>query len=219
MIVLLSTSDTDLLSARASGADYRLANPARLAVEDLPALLDGATAVVVRILGGRRAWEDGLDAVAASGVPLFVLGGETYGVDILRVQEIRGWSAVTKIPRSPPHVLGVLNLRGAIVPIVDLRTRFNLERAEYTAVTVIVVLSILSGTSRRDFGVVVDGDSDVEDVKASDVRPPPEFGASAETSYVRGLVTIAERMVVLLDIDRLIGDELAGLGASPDRAA
>ena len=76
MIVLLSTSDTDLLSARASGAGYRLGNPARLAVEDLPPLLDGATAVVVRILGGRQAWEDGLDAVAASGVPMIVLGGE-----------------------------------------------------------------------------------------------------------------------------------------------
>ena len=76
MIVLLSTSDTDLLSARASRAGYRLANPARLAVEDLPALLDGATAVVVRILGGRQAWADGLDAVAASGVPTIVLGGE-----------------------------------------------------------------------------------------------------------------------------------------------
>jgi purine-binding chemotaxis protein CheW len=149
----------------------------------------------------------------------FVLGGETYGVDILRVQEIRGWSAVTKIPQAPPHVLGVLNLRGAIVPIVDLRTRFELERAEYTAVTVIIVLSVNSPAGRRDFGVVVDGVSDVVDVKADDVRPPPEMGAAAQMSYVRGLVTVAERMVVLLDIDRLIGDELPALAASPGRAA
>ena len=76
MIVLLSTSDTDLLSARASGADYRLGNPSRLAIRDLPSLLDGANTVIVRILGGRRAWEDGLDAVLASGVPAIVLGGE-----------------------------------------------------------------------------------------------------------------------------------------------
>ena len=76
MIALLSTSDTDLLSARASGADYRLGNPSRLAIAELPSLLDGATAVVVRILGGRRAWEDGLEAVLAAGVPAIVLGGE-----------------------------------------------------------------------------------------------------------------------------------------------
>ena len=156
---------------------------------------------------------------ASRQVLTFVLGGETYGVDILRVQEIRGWSAVTKIPRAPQHVLGVLNLRGAIVPIVDLRTRLDLERVEYTAVTVIIVLSIVSGTVRRDFGVVVDGVSDVVDVKSSEVRPPPEIGSSAATSYIRGLVTIAERMVVLLDIDRLIGAELSGLEASADRAA
>ena len=74
----------------------------------------------------------------------FVLGKETYGVDILRVQEIRGYSAVTKIPHAPAHVLGVLNLRGSIVPIVDLRMRFSLDRAEYTAVTVIIVVSIMS---------------------------------------------------------------------------
>ena len=91
MIVLLSTSDTDLLSARASGADYRLANPARLAVEDLPALLDGATAVVVRILGGRQAWEDGLDAVAATGLPMIVLGGEvTPDAELMQLSTVAG---------------------------------------------------------------------------------------------------------------------------------
>src|SRR3977135_2243789 len=82
----------------------------------------------------------------------FVLGSETYGVDILRVQEIRGWSAVTKIPHAPAHVLGVLNLRGSIVPIVDLRMRFSLHRAEYTTVTVIIVVSVISKSGgRRDF--------------------------------------------------------------------
>src|SRR6266571_7834239 len=91
----------------------------------------------------------------------FVLGPETYGVDILRVQEIRGWSPVTRIPQAPPHVLGVLNLRGSIVPIVDLRMRLAFERAEYTAVTVIIVLSIFSAHGRRDVGVVVDAVSDV----------------------------------------------------------
>ena len=149
----------------------------------------------------------------------FVLGDETYGVDILRVQEIRGWSAVTKIQQAPTHVLGVLNLRGSIVPIVDLRMRFSLERAEYTAVTVIIVLSVVSGANRRDFGVVVDGVSDVVDVNPSEVRPPPDLGANTSIEYIRGLVPVAERMVVLLDIDRLIGADLTNCGASSEAAA
>jgi purine-binding chemotaxis protein CheW len=161
----------------------------------------------------------GTDASSASRQVLtFVLGNETYGVDILRVQEIRGWSIVTKIPQSPPHVLGVLNLRGSIVPIVDLRMRFSLERAEYTAVTVIIVLSVVSGASRRDFGVVVDGVSDVVDVNDGNVRPAPDFGARAATSYIRGLVPVAERMVVLLDIDRLIGADLESLESAGEAA-
>ncbi|HXY97917.1 MAG TPA: chemotaxis protein CheW [Steroidobacteraceae bacterium] len=146
--------------------------------------------------------------VASQQVLTFVLGEETYGVDILRVQEIRGWSAVTKIPNSPPHVLGVLNLRGSIVPIVDLRKRFNLAQAEYTAVTVIIVLTVRSEAGRRDFGVVVDGVSDVVDVDAGAVKPTPDLGARAATDHIRGLVSIAERMVVLLDIDRLIGSQM-----------
>jgi purine-binding chemotaxis protein CheW len=142
----------------------------------------------------------------------FVLGGETYGVDILRVQEIRGWSAVTKIPHAPSHVLGVLNLRGSIVPIVDLRMRFSLERAEYTAITVIIVLSVLSGTQRRDFGVVVDGVSDVVDVIGAEVKSAPDLGSRSATEHIRGLVQVSDRMVVLLDIDRLIGKDMSAFG-------
>ena len=144
----------------------------------------------------------------------FVLGNETYGVDILRVQEIRGFSAVTKIPHAPAHVLGVLNLRGSIVPIVDLRMRFSLERAEYNAVTVIIVLSVQSSAGRRDFGVVVDGVSDVVDVNKAEVRPAPELGSASATEYILGLVPVAERMVVLLDIDCLIGNDLRSLSSS-----
>jgi len=158
-------------------------------------------------------------ASARKQVLTFVLGEETYGVDILRVQEIRGWSAVTKIPQSPPHVLGVLNLRGSIVPIVDLRMRLALERAEYTSITVIIVLSVVSGSGRRDFGVVVDGVSDVVDVNEADVRPPPELGAKAATDFIRGLVPIAERMVVLLDIDQLIGGDAASVRVPHGEAA
>ncbi len=152
----------------------------------------------------------------------FVLGNETYGVDILRVQEIRGWAAVTKIPHAPAHVLGVLNLRGSIVPIVDLRMRFALDRVEYTAVTVIIVMSVNTPAGRRDFGVVVDGVSDVVDVNSAEVKPAPELGSRSATDHIRGLVSIAERMVVLLDIDRLIGRDLTlsgGVEGEPDLTA
>ncbi len=138
----------------------------------------------------------------------FVLGDETYGVDILRVQEIRGWQPVTRIPQSPHHVLGVLNLRGSIVPIVDLRMRLNFENAEYNAVTVIIVLSVESAHGRRDVGVVVDAVSDVVDVKTNEVKPAPELGAQTNTEYIQGLATIADRMVMLLDIDNLISVDI-----------
>ena len=149
----------------------------------------------------------------------FVLGSETYGVDILRVQEIRGWSSVTKIPHAPPHVLGVLNLRGSIVPIVDMRMQFNLERAEYTAVTVIIVLSVQSRAGRRDFGVVVDGVSDVVTVDQAQVKPAPDLGSRTATVHIRGLMPISDRMVVLLDIDRLIGGQLPGTSMEQQESA
>jgi purine-binding chemotaxis protein CheW len=152
------------------------------------------------------------DAQAASHQVLtFTLGDETYGVDILRVQEIRGWSPVTRVPQSPPHVLGVLNLRGSIVPIVDLRMRFNLERAEYTPLTVIIVLTVESASGRRDFGVVVDGVSDVMDVATSDIKPAPDFGAQVSTEFIQGLAAVSDRMLMLLDIDRLIGGDVTGV--------
>lgn len=145
----------------------------------------------------------------------FVLGHETYGVDILRVQEIRGWSAVTRIPNAPPHVLGVLNLRGSIVPIVDLRKRFSLDNADYTAVTVIIVLQVRSPSGQRDVGVVVDGVSDVVDIQAAAVKPAPDLGAHEATGHIRGIAPVAERMVVLLDIDRLIGLTHADASGQP----
>jgi purine-binding chemotaxis protein CheW len=164
------------------------------------------------------AQQDAALSAAARQVLTFVLGSETYGVDILRVQEIRGWSAVTKIPHAPAHVLGVLNLRGSIVPIVDLRMRLDLDRAEYTAVTVIIVLSVVAGNTRRDFGVVVDGVSDVVDVNEAEVKPAPDLGARSGSDYIRGLVPVSERMVVLLDIDRLIGGDLVDAGAATEAA-
>jgi len=149
----------------------------------------------------------------------FTLAGETYGVDILRVQEIRGWAPVTRIPQSPRHVLGVLNLRGSIVPIIDLRMALNFEQAEYTATTVIIVLSVQCASGRRDLGVVVDGVSDVIDVDSAQVKPPPDLGAHVSTEFIKGLASISENMVMLLDIDRLIGGDIVESAVSQDAAA
>jgi purine-binding chemotaxis protein CheW len=150
---------------------------------------------------------------ATQQVPTFELGNGTYGFEILRVREIRGWTSVTEIPQAPPHVLGILNLRGSIVPVVDLRMRFALEHAQFTKVTVIIVLSVHSQAGRREVGVVVDGVSDVVDVNAADIKQAPDLGAESATDYVRGLVPTGERMTVLLDIDRLIGTEVVALSA------
>ena len=153
---------------------------------------------------------------AARQVLTFTLGAESYGVDILRVQEIRGWAPVTRIPKSPEHVLGVLNLRGSIVPIVDLRRRFGLEEAHFTALTVIIVLFVESPTGRREFGLVVDAVSDVMDIQPGDMKPAPELGSRHDADFLLGLATLDEKMVMLLDVDCLIS---LGLIADTERAA
>ena len=139
----------------------------------------------------------------------FLLGEESFGVDILRVREIRGWSPVTKIPHSPEEMLGVLNLRGSIVPIIDLRRQFRLARADYDAMTVIIVLTVESSAGRQEVGVVVDGVSEVVDVDVASLRPAPDLGACDFTHFVSGLMPVADRMVILLDADRLLGAPLA----------
>ncbi len=142
----------------------------------------------------------------------FTLGAEEYGVDILRVQEIKGWNPVTRIPNTPEYLRGVLNLRGAIVPIIDLRMRFHLEKVEYTPTTVVIVLSVKSGDRQRTLGIVVDGVSDVLNVSEEGVKPTPDFGTTVHTEFISGLATVDEKMVMLLDIDRLLRlDELSAL--------
>ncbi|SEJ09180.1 chemotaxis protein CheW [Frateuria terrea] len=128
------------------------------------------------------------------------LASEEYAIDILAVREIRGWTPVTRIPQAPHYVLGVLNLRGAIVPVLDLRLRFGLQREEYSATTVTVVVTVAG----RLFGVVVDAVSDVLDVQADGVRPVPDMGTAVDTEYLKGLTSVDERMVLLLDVDKLL---------------
>ncbi len=142
----------------------------------------------------------------------FSLGGEVYGVGILRVKEIRGWSPVTRIPQAPNAVLGVLNLRGLIVPIVDLRVRFALASAEFTPLTVIIVLSLRTETGQRECGIVVDNVNDVVDVATDTIRPPPELGAACTSEFIEGIATHDEQMLILLDAENLVSNQLSTTG-------
>lgn len=134
----------------------------------------------------------------------FTLGKEEYGVDILRVQEIRSWEPVSRIPNVPAYEKGVVNLRGAIVPIIDLRERFDLGRSQYTPLTVVVVLQARIGEKVRVMGVVVDAVSDVIDVAKNSIQSSPNFGAKVSTEFINGLVSVNKRMVMLLDVDKLL---------------
>ena len=130
----------------------------------------------------------------------FRLGAEEYGIDILKVQEIRGYDAVTAIANAPAFIKGVINLRGIIVPIVDLRIKFNVGRAEYDQFTVVIILNI----ARRVVGVVVDSVSDVLTLLAGQVKPAPEFSTTLNTQYILGLGTVDEPMLILVDIEHLM---------------
>jgi purine-binding chemotaxis protein CheW len=162
----------------------------------------------------RESRDDAATTAAESGQYLsFLLAGEEYGVDILKVQEIRGWTPVTRIPNTEPWVQGVLNLRGAVVPIVDLRVRFGLPKLDYTQTTVVVVLAVTApGGARRVLGVVVDGVSDVLNVAPELVKPSPDFGAVIRSEFIHGMAAVGERMVILLDSDKLLtAEELRSL--------
>ena len=137
----------------------------------------------------------------------FIMGDEEYGVDILRVQEIRGWDSVTPIPNTPDYIKGVINLRGTIVPIVDLRCRFGMPSIDYGATTVVIVLKVISDNGERIMGIVVDAVSDVHNVADEDMQPPPDFGSVVSIDYVRGLATVSEKMIIMLDVDKMMNSE------------
>jgi purine-binding chemotaxis protein CheW len=132
----------------------------------------------------------------------FNLGEEFYGVDILRVKEIKCYTAVTRIPNTPVHIKGVLNLRGTIVPIVELRTKFGMPTIEYTAFTVIILVVVRD----KVIGLVVDSVSDVLTIDKKDIQPPPEFGGKVDVSFINGIGQSGDKLVALLDIDRLLSD-------------
>jgi len=136
----------------------------------------------------------------------FMLSGEEYGVDILTVQELRGWEQTTPIPNTPSYVLGVINLRGVVVPIVDLRNRFGLECIEYGATTVVIIVKVQVSGKERVLGVVVDAVSEVYDIRSEDMQPPPDMEGSISIDFVTGLATMNDKMVILLDINKLVAE-------------
>lgn len=137
----------------------------------------------------------------------FKLGTEEYGVGILKVQEIRGYEAVTQIANAPAHVKGVVNLRGLIVPIIDMRIKLGLAEPSYDQFTVVIILNI----GQRVVGMVVDAVADVVSLTPDQIRPAPDMGGSFDTSHIVGLGTLDGRMIILVDIDRLVSSEELGV--------
>ncbi len=133
----------------------------------------------------------------------FTIQGEEYGIEILRVQEIKGFSKIRPIPNAPAYVKGVMNLRGTVVPIVDLRARFGMCEAEYNQFTVIIVVSV--GT--RVVGLLVDAVSDVLNINRQQIEETPEMGSDTDTTFFCGMGKVGEKLVLLLNVDRLVGAE------------
>ncbi len=131
----------------------------------------------------------------------FSLGDEEYGIEILRVQEIKGYSAVTPIPNTPRYIKGVMNLRGTVVPVVDLRLKLGMPDAEYNRFTVVIMVTV----GERVVGLVVDAVSDVFDIAAADIVPAPDMGAGVDTSFLTGMAKSEDRLISLLAIERIVG--------------
>jgi purine-binding chemotaxis protein CheW len=151
-----------------------------------------------------------LDAVNAIQEFLaFKLGSEEYGIDILRVQEIRSYEAPTRMANTPAFIKGVINLRGVIVPIIDMRLKFNLEQANYDGFTVVIVLNI----GRQVVGIVVDGVSDVITLAPEQLHPVPEFSSAIDSDHLLAIGSVENRMLILLDIEKLMTSAEMGLVA------
>lgn len=153
---------------------------------------------------------EGANAQVAGEYLTFRLGQEEYGIDILKVQEIRGYEPPTRIAHAPPFLKGVVNLRGTIVPIVDMRLKFNCAQAEYNSFTVVIILHLRA----RIVGIVVDSVSDVLQLQADQIRPAPDMDTTVDANCIVGLGAMSERMLILLDIERLMAGVDTGLVAA-----
>ncbi|OED39907.1 hypothetical protein AB833_13585 [Chromatiales bacterium (ex Bugula neritina AB1)] len=149
----------------------------------------------------------------------FMLGAEEYGVDILSVEGIQGWNGVTRVPDTPAYMLGIINLRGAIVPIIDLRLKFELNSAEFNSTTVVVVLRAEVDGREQVLGAVVDAVSEVYKFDLGSIQTNPEFTNTKVRDVVKGLITVEEKMVIILDIDLLIADRASELESIMEAAA
>ena len=167
---------------------------------------------------GKQATSHSHPGAGAEQYLTFQLAGQYYGVEILRVQEIKGWEKPTRLPHSPEYVQGVINLRGAVVPILDLRRRFGLGETEYGRTTVVIVVKVEHARGELTAGIVVDGVCEVCNIGAAELRAAPEVGSPLDADFVHGLAMVGERMLILLDITRLVGATL-DRGTAPSRAA
>ena len=142
----------------------------------------------------------------------FALGQEEYGLEILKVREIIGYMDITAVPRTPAYVKGVINLRGQVIPVVDLRAKFDMNAIEKTEQTCIIVVEIAHGDGNISTGIIVDHVSEVLDIAGENIEPAPEFGAGVETNFILGMGKIADSVKILLDIDKVLcSDDLAGI--------
>ncbi|SEM43045.1 purine-binding chemotaxis protein CheW [Syntrophus gentianae] len=145
----------------------------------------------------------------------FTLADEEYGISIIKVKEIIGMMPVTMVPQTPPHVKGVINLRGKVIPVIDLRNRFQLEERDYTDRTCIIVVEVTGITRTIPIGIVVDSVSEVLNIHAAEIEPAPSFGISMDTNYILGMAKSANTVKILLDIDAVLSaDEMAALTVS-----
>jgi len=155
-------------------------------------------------------YQDDLMNVSTEGLDqylTFFMAGEEYGVDILCVQEIRGWENATPIPNANNNMRGVINIRGTIVPIIDLRQCFGLPEIEYNELTVVIVFKVETHKGDRIIGAAVDAVSDVYTLDKKGMKPPPDLGESVRSEFVRGLIKVEEKMVIILEIDQLLALE------------
>jgi len=145
----------------------------------------------------------------------FALGPEEYGLEIIKVREIIGYIEVTAVPQTPHHVKGVINLRGQVIPVVDLRAKFGMETADVTDQTCIVVVEISQGARNFSTGIVVDNVQEVLDIDGQDIEDAPQFGASVDTDFILGMGKIGDSVKILLDINKVLGgDDLSGFAAT-----
>ncbi|MCF8025528.1 MAG: chemotaxis protein CheW [Desulfobacteraceae bacterium] len=145
----------------------------------------------------------------------FLLGEESYGIEILKVQEIIGMQSITRIPRTPAYVKGVINLRGKVIPVIDLRLRFGMEEAEVSRKTCIIVVQVTRAEISVTMGIVVDEVSEVIEISAGEIEPPPGFGAQVETAFILGMAKTENAVKILLDIDKIMTEgEMEALAKS-----